>query len=300
MIGAKVDSKMVPIDYKVKTGEIIEVLTTKEVGRGPSRDWLKIVKTSEARNKIRQWFKKEKREENIEQGKAELEKEFRRNGIDLPADEMEELLLGIAKKQHCNGVDDLYAAIGYGGVQLWRMIPRVREEYAKIAKPKTEPITPVLEPGTEKVSSGVVVDGVHDCLVKFSRCCNPLPGDPIIGFITRGFGVSIHKQDCKNVPADISQCEEPERWVRVHWANQVKESFKAVLEIHAMDREGLLADITIQLSNMHLMIHSLNSRTLKDGAAIISATITVTGMDHINGIITKLKAIKGVISIKRS
>lgn len=300
MIGAKVDSKIVPIDYKVKTGEIIEILTTKEVGRGPSRDWLKIVKTSEARNKIRQWFKKEKREENIEQGRAELEKEFRRNGIDLPGDEMEAFLLGIAKKQHCNSVDDLYAAIGYGGVQLWRMIPRVREEYAKIAKPKEEPIVPVLEPGTEKVSSGVVVDGVRDCLVKFSRCCNPLPGDPIIGFITRGFGVSIHKRDCKNVPANISECEEPERWVRVHWANQVQETFKAVLEIHAADREGLLADITIQLSNMHLMIHALNSRALKDGTAVISATTTVTGMDHINAIMAKLKAVKGVISIKRS
>ena len=300
MIGAKVDSRIVPIDYKVKTGEIIEILTTKEVGRGPSRDWLKIVKTSEARNKIRQWFKKEKREENIEQGKAELEKEFRRNGIDLQGDEMDAFLLGIAKKQHCNSLDDLYAAIGYGGVQLWRMIPRVREEYAKIAKPKEEPAAPVLEPGIEKVSSGVVVDGVNDCLVKFSRCCNPLPGDPIVGFITRGFGVSIHKKDCKNVPADISKCEEPERWVNVHWANQVQETFKAVLEIHATDREGLLADITIQLSNMHLMIHALNSRALKDGTAVISATTTVTGMEHMNAIMTKLKAVKGVISVKRS
>ena len=204
MIGAKVDGRIVPIDYKVKTGEIIDVLTTKEESHGPSRDWLKIVKTSEARNKIRQWFKKEKREENIIEGKAEIEREFRRNGIELPEPEMKAFLEEIATHQHCQTVEDLYAALGYGGIQLWRLMPRIRDNYNKIKKPVEESQEVRYQKAPSKATGGVIIDGIDNCLIKFSKCCNPLPGDDIIGFITRGYGVSIHKRSCTNVPKDIS------------------------------------------------------------------------------------------------
>ena len=194
MIGAKVDGRIVPIDYKVKTGEIIDVLTTKEESHGPSRDWLKIVKTSEARNKIRQWFKKEKREENIIEGKAEIEREFRRNGIELPEPEMKAFLEEIATHQHCQTVEDLYAALGYGGIQLWRLMPRIRDNYNKIKKPVEESQEVRYQKAPSKATGGVVIDGIDNCLIKFSKCCNPLPGDDIIGFITRGYGVSFIKE----------------------------------------------------------------------------------------------------------
>ncbi len=302
MIGAKVDKRIVPIDYKVKTGEIIEVLTTKEGSHGPSRDWLKIVKTSEARNKIRQWFKKERREENIVEGKAELEREFKRNGIELSEEELLDWLDRIGKKQNCSSADDLYAAIGYGGVQLWKLIPHLKEEYSKQKKPvvSAEPKMIPLAPSNKRAAGGVLIDGMDNCLIKFSRCCNPLPGDDIIGFITRGFGVSIHKRSCSNVPADISTAPEPERWVNAHWEGEVKEEFKSTLEIIADDRPGLLADVTQQLFNMHLFIHSLNSRETKDGNAVIYATVTVNGLEHLKAVISRLSNISGIISVKRS
>ena len=301
MVGAKADGRIVPIDYKLKTGEIMEVLTTKEQGHGPSRDWLKIVKSSEARSKIRQWFKKEKREENIIEGRNEVEREFRRNAIILEREEMEKFLEKIASRQHCKSVDDLYAAIAYGGIQLWRIMPRIKEEYNKIVKPK-EDISQIKaqKPIPNKASNGVVVEGLDNCLVKFSKCCNPLPGDDIIGFITRGYGVSIHKKDCYNVPSDIESSDQPERWIKVHWDVDVKEHFESTLEILATDRSGLLADLVMQLTNMHLFIHSLNSREVKDNKAKIYATITVNDLDHLKSVISRLLNIKGIISIGRS
>ena len=306
MIGAKVDKRIVPIDYKVKTGEIVEILTTKEQGHGPSRDWLKIVKTSEARNKIRQWFKKERREENIIEGKAELEREFKRNGILLTEPELKEILENIGKKQNCATPDDVYSAIGYGGIQLWKLIPRIKEEYIKrrphLAQAQEKKPTP-LTTNTSKHGSagGVLIEGMDNCLIKFSRCCNPLPGDDIIGFITRGFGVSIHKRSCSNVPKNIAESPEPERWVKAHWGGGgKKEDFKSTLEIVAEDRAGLLADVTQQLFNMHICIHSLNSRETKDGNAVISATITVNGLEHLSSVISRLSNIEGTISVRRS
>ncbi len=301
MVGAKVDRRIVPIDYKVKTGEIVEIMTTKEVAHGPSRDWLKIVRTSEARNKIRQWFKKEKREENIEEGREELEREFRRNGIELPDADMRAFLEGIARRQHCNSIDDLFAAIGYGGVQLWRIMPRVKEEYLKLRKPA--PVVPEViqnEPKPQKASGGVIIDGIDNCLIKFSKCCNPLPGDEIIGFVTRGYGVSIHKRSCANVPEDISKAPEPDRWIGARWADEVREEFKSTLEIVANNRNGLLADLTLQLSQMHIFIHSLNSREVKNGNAVIYATITVNGLEHLKTVMARLSNISGIISIGRS
>ena len=300
MIGAKVDGRIVPIDYKVKTGEIIDVLTTKEESHGPSRDWLKIVKTSEARNKIRQWFKKERREENIVEGRAEIEREFRRNGIELPEPEMKAFLEEIATHQHCQTVEDLYAALGYGGIQLWRLMPRIRDNYNKIKKPVEESQEVRYQKVPSKATGGVIIDGIDNCLIKFSKCCNPLPGDDIIGFITRGYGVSIHKRSCTNVPKDISKAAEPERWVNARWAGDIQDEFESTLEILASDRTGLLADLTNQLSSMHIFIHALNSRELKDNNAIIYATITVNGLEHLKSVISRLSNISGIISIGRS
>ncbi len=303
MVGAKVDGKMVPIDYKVRTGEIIEILSTKEVGHGPSRDWIKIVKTSQARSKIKNWFKKEKRDENILEGKNELEKEFKRNGIILNDDEMKCFLQEIAKRQRCNSVEDLYASIGYGGILISRIIPRLREEYNKIVNSRKEEESVKVEIPTtskpNKISNGIIIDGLDDCLVKFAKCCNPLPGDDIIGFITRGHGVSIHKKNCSNVPDNLNDKEDSERWIKAHWAKNVKESFESTLEVFAMDRAGLLADIILQLTNMHLPIHSLNSRELKDNKAVIYISITIKNLEHLNSVLSRLSKIDGVISIKR-
>ena len=310
MVGAKVDKRIVPIDYKLKTGEIVEILTTKEVGHGPSRDWLKIVKTSEARNKIRQWFKKERREENIVEGRAELEREFRRNGIEITDELLQSLMDTVGKRNSCSTLDDLYAAIGYGGIQLWKIMPRIREEYNKARKAAMAAQEaaqnlhpqPVVQqpPKTKTASSGVLVEGVDNCLIKFSKCCNPLPGDDIIGFITRGFGVSIHKRNCSNVPARIEDAPEPERWVRAHWAGDIREQFQTTLEIVAEDRPGLLADVAQQFSAIHLSIHSLNSRERKDGSAVINATFTVNGMEHLQTVIDRLRGIKGIHSVERA
>lgn len=305
MIGAKVDKRIVPIDYKIKTGEIVEVITAKEGSHGPSRDWLKIVRTSEARNKIRQWFKKERREENIEEGKEELERELKRNGIIVPQDELYDLINPFVKRQNCANLEDIYAAIGYGGIQLWKIIHRIKEEYVKQKKAaevvqKPEPPKTV-EAKPNKASNGILVKGMGgDCLTKLSRCCNPLPGDDIIGFVTRGFGVSVHKRSCSNVPKDIAGSPEPERWIEVQWANQVKEEFKTTLEIVANHIPGVLMNITQQLYNLRISVHSLNSRELKDGTDVIYATITIQGLEHLNAVISKLSNIEGIISIKRS
>lgn len=301
MIGAKVDKRIVPIDYKVKTGEIVEILTTKE-NSGPKRDWLNIVRTSEARGKIRLWFKREKRDENIQEGKSQLEAEFKRLNMNVPEKELPEFLADVIKRQNCNSMEDFYASIGYGGVQLWRILPRIKEEYFKkytVAEPA--PIV-IKEPVPKKrVSSGVHVDGIDDCLVKYSKCCNPLPGDEIIGFITRGYGVSIHKRSCSNVPKDISKASEPDRWIKAYWAEHiVDETFQATLRISAADRTGLLADITNQLSSMHIFIHNLNSRESKNGTALIEVSVTVNGINHLKMVISRLSGINGIISIARN
>ncbi len=302
MVGAKVGGRIVPIDYKLQTGEIVEILTTTQQGHGPSRDWLKIVRTSEARNKIRSWFKKEKREENIVEGRSEVEREFRRNNISLPDAEMQKFLLGIADRLHLASIEDFFAAIGYGGISLSKLMPRIKEEYTKLVKTNiAADISNIVKPEKpNRNSEGIVVENIDDCLVKISRCCNPLPGDEIIGFITRGHGVSIHKKDCTNVPRDISNCAEPERWVRAYWDKQIKEEFKSTLLITAFDREALLADVTAQLAGMHVMIHTINAREMKDGRCSITITITINGVEHLKSVIARMSKVKGVLSVERA
>lgn len=309
MTGAKVDGRIVPLDFKLETGMIVEIITSKGPGNGPSRDWLKIVKTSEARTKIRAWFKKERREENIITGKEELEREFKRNLINVPENELEDFVLNLAKRQHINTLEDFYAAIGYGGVLLSRLMPRVKEEFQKTYRSaaeeeKKEALLPQQtaaagkKPG--KPTSGVIVEGLDSCLVKFAKCCNPLPGDPIVGFITRGYGVSIHKQDCVNVLN--SPAENEGRWVRAEWASNVtSEKFKSTIDITSQPRDTLLADVTILLSNMHIPMHALVAKESKDHSVIlIQVTVEVNGVDQLSYLLNSLRAIKGVEDVRRT
>ncbi len=300
MVGAKVDGRIVSIDYQVKTGEIVDILTSSVMSKGPSRDWLNIVRTSQARSKIRQWYKKEKRDENIAEGRAEVEREFRRNFIRLPEAELNEFLSKIAERQHCNSVEDFYAAIGYGGISLIRLMPRIKEEYSKLFKPEEPLIAKLPERKRSKSSEGVVVEGIDNCLIKFSRCCNPLPGDDIIGFITRGHGVSIHTRNCTNVPQDMSLASEPERWVAASWDSNVREDFKCTLQIYCLNRIGLFADVSGQLAAMRVMINDINTRNSKDGRCSIFLTVSVNGVEHLSSLVAKLEKVEGVLAIERS
>lgn len=300
MVGAKVDGRIVPLDYNVKTGEIVEIMTSSQQGKGPSRDWLNIVKTSQARSKIRQWFKKERREENVAEGKAQVEREFRRNFIRLSESEYNEFILKIAERQHCKDADDFYAAIGYGGVSLMRLMPRIKEDYAKLNKTEQPILNIVPQKKTTKSKEGVIVEGIDNCLIKFSRCCNPLPGDDIIGFITRGHGVSIHTKKCTNVPDDISKAGEPDRWITAYWDSNVREDFKCTLQIYCLNRIGLLADVSSLLANMRIMINDISTRNTKDGRAIVMVTVSVNGVEHLNTLVQKIDKIEGVLSIERS
>ncbi|HOA33893.1 MAG TPA: bifunctional (p)ppGpp synthetase/guanosine-3',5'-bis(diphosphate) 3'-pyrophosphohydrolase [Clostridiales bacterium] len=298
MIGAKVDGRIVPITHVVKTGEIIEILTSNQT-KGPSRDWLKIVKTSEARSKIRQWFKKQNREENIEVGKSELEREFRRSNIRLEEEGMNELIQKIAERYNFQDIQDFYAAIGYGGVSISRILPQIKEEYNKLIKAQSP--TPVkLKMKSAASSEGVIVEGIENCLVKLSKCCNPIPGDDIIGFITRGHGVSVHKRDCSNVPYPIESAPEPDRWIPVRWDSDIKEDFNAALLITCLASVSIMADISGALANMHVMIHSLNTRETKDGRYLVTVTVTVKSLEHLRSVMSRLDKINGVFNVERS
>ena len=302
MIGAKVDGRITTLDHKVNNGEIIEILTKQ--GKGPSRDWIKIAKTASARSKIKSWFKKEKREENIAEGKAEIEREFKRNSIVLPEKQMLEFLGKIAERQHCNSVDEFFAAIGYGGISLTKIIPRIKDEYTKIVK-ETQPEIPETEPSKQpmkrvKSTEGIIVEGIDNCLIKFSRCCDPLPGDEIIGFITRGHGVSIHTRKCSNVPRDISLAAEPERWINAYWDTKVQNSYRVTLAVTCMNRVGMLADTSAVIANMHVMIHSIFTKEGSDGRCTVYMTITVNGAEHLKSVCEKLRKVKGVLSTERS
>ncbi len=300
MVGAKVDGRIVPLDYNVKTGEIVEIMTSSQPGKGPSRDWLNIVKTSQARSKIRQWFKKECREENIAEGKNQVEREFKRNFIRLSEADFNEFIAKIAERQHCKNVEDFYAAIGYGGISLMRLMPKIREDYSKLNKSEDPIITITPVKKKTKSKEGVIVEGIDNCLIKFSRCCNPLPGDKIIGFITRGHGVSIHTRNCSNVPEDISKAGEPERWITAYWDSSVREDFKCTLQIYCLNRIGLLADVSSMLANMRIMINDISTRNMKDGRAIIMVTVSVNGVEHLNSLVSKIEKVDGVLSIERS
>ncbi|MDR1465010.1 MAG: bifunctional (p)ppGpp synthetase/guanosine-3',5'-bis(diphosphate) 3'-pyrophosphohydrolase [Oscillospiraceae bacterium] len=309
MVGAKVDTRIVPIDYQIKNGEVIEILTTANQEKGPSRDWLKIAATSQAHSKIRSWFKKERREENIAEGRQEVERELRRSFIRLDDEAMEALLRKEAERHQMDSVEEFYAAVGYGGLQLQKFMPRIRDEYQKILKARAERDQDPNRPPEAYVTAarqrsargeGVVVEGIDNCLVKLSRCCRPLPGDQIIGYITRGFGVSIHTRTCTNVPADPALASEPERWLNAYWSPDVKEEFKASLMVTTINRLGMLADVTRSFANMHVMINSLSLKEHKDGTATVYSTVSVNGLEHLGTVIAKMGKLDGVLRVERA
>ena len=305
-IGGKVDGKMVPLDYELKTGEICEVLTSKDPNKGPNRAWLGIVKTNEAKSKIRSWFKKECREENITTGRASLEQEFRRCHINLPESEWAEFLADDLKRHNCDTVEDFYASIGYGGITLSKIMPRLKEVYVKTHGADEEKESAVTVPTKElspQNKSCIILDKINDCAFKFSQCCNPLPGEEIVGFVTRGHGISVHSVNCVNYQAALKRNdpEEMARWLPVRWSENTSTALiPTSIEVVASDRVGLVFDITKILSESHILIVHSSSRNLRNGNAIFEASVQVAGADQLKSIMDKLRKIQGVISVERA
>ena len=297
MVGCKVNNRIVPIDHVVATGEIIEVILG-PADKGPSRDWLNIVKTSEAKNKIRNWFKKERREENIQEGRDALEREMRRNLMTLSDEQRPVFMEALARRNRCNSVEEMYAAIGYGGLQISRMLPKLKEEYTRLQATEPRPVTVELK--RMHSSEGVVVEGIDNCPIKFAKCCSPLPGDEIVGFVTRGFGVSIHKRDCANARESMRHPENIDRWVRAYWDDEARESYKATLDIVCMDRPNLVSDVALALGDMRVPIYSLTARAAEQGRARMSVTVGITNTEHLNSVVARLKKIKDVVSVTRN
>lgn len=305
-IGGKVDGKMVPLDYELKTGEICEVLTSKDPNKGPNRAWLGIVKTNEAKSKIRSWFKKECREENITTGRASVEQEFKRCHINLPESEWAEFLADDLKRHNCDTVEDFYASIGYGGITLSKIMPRLKEVYVKTHGADEEKESAVTVPTKElspQKKSCIILDKINDCAFKFSQCCNPLPGEEIVGFVTRGHGISVHSVNCVNYQAALKRNdpEEMARWLPVRWSENTSTALiPTSIEVVASDRVGLVFDITKILSESHILIVHSSSRNLRNGNAIFEASVQVAGADQLKSIMDKLRKIQGVISVERA
>ena len=300
MVGCKVNNRMVPIDHIVSTGEIIEVILG-SADKGPSRDWLKIVRTSEAKSKIRNWFKKMRREENIQQGRDALARELRREMIFIPDDELDEFISSCCRRLRQNNAEELYAAIGYGGITIANCLPKLKEEWQKrkSEEDKSEQLAKV-DLSRVHATDGVVVEGFDNTPIEFAKCCSPLPGDPIVGFITRGFGVSIHKQSCVNAIASMKDPANAPRWVKAYWADSVKDSYKAGLEIVALDRNELLRDVLSALADIRVPIYTMNARQVENNCAVVSLTIGINNTEHLNRVVARLSKIKDVLKVTRS
>ena len=310
MVGAKVNGRIVPLDYQLKNGDVVEILTSKSA-HGPSRDWLQIAKSNEARGKIRQWFKKEKREENIVNGRAAFESELKHYGISVAAVTGDELRPTLLKKTGFGNLDDMYAAIGYGGFSAQKAVNRIRDELKALNKQqqaerdatvpipgepgKTRPAVPM----REKSEDGIVVQGLSNCLVKFSKCCTPVPGDDIVGFITRGYGVSVHRADCPNAAPERRRPEEAGRWVKVSWGKDVKQSYQTSLDIYAKDRIDLVLDVSAVLSSTQTRVAGLNAKTTADGFALIHLEIFVADSEQLSAVMRRLHQISGVMKVDR-
>ena len=311
MVGAKVNGRLVQFDYRLQNGDIVEVITAK-TAHGPSRDWVKIARSSNARSKIRQWFKREHRDENIVNGRASFESELKRTGVTLKELTNEENLPGVLKKLAYNTLDDMYAAIGYGGVTSLKLIGRLREEIQKIlkqhqadrqaevpveaGKPEaTRPAVPTRAGGEQ----GIVVEGLDNCLVKFSKCCTPVPGDEIVGFITRGYGVSVHRRDCPNAAPERRRSEEAGRWIKVSWGTNTRESYRTALQVVAKDRLSLIMDVSTALAAIKTRVSSLNARSTPDGFTLITMDVDVSDREQLRGVIRRLEQISGVMRVTR-
>jgi len=300
MIGAKINSKMMPIVTKLKNGDIVEIITS-DSAKGPSRDWLKFVKSSGAKTKIQQWFKKAQREENIEKGKDIIEKDIKKLGMkhsDLFKPEWVQIALDRYKY---NSTDDMYASVGFGAISATKIIARLLEEYRKEHKEEDleKTITELVNKKTltKPSKTGVVVEGIDNCLVKLSKCCNPLPGDQIVGYITKGRGVSVHRTDCVNVKDLIS---EESRMIDVYWASEAKSSYSVDICVYANDRQGLLSDVIKEITAAKFNILGVNTKTTKERIAIIDVTVELENIEALNRVIRTLMKIDSVYDVKRN
>ncbi len=311
MVGAKVNGVIVPIDRSPQNGDIIEIITSAS-SKGPSRDWLKIVKTGEARSKIRQWFKKEKRAENIEVGRAEVEREVRRLSRSVSDEDIDAIITTVAKRVGINNSDDFYNTLGFGGLTLSRFLPKIKDEIEKLEESETPTVTSAEEEIAKikltdlsrraRSHGGVIIDGQPGCQVKFAKCCNPLPGDKLVGFITRGFGVSVHKFDCPNVSISRRNEENLSRWVRAEWEKaddnpQVR--YEALISIQVEDGIGVIAEISLALADMKVSISQINTQINKGGATYINVHVGCKNTSHFDAIVSRLRSIKSVISVSR-
>ena len=307
MVGAKVNGRIAPIDSEPKNGDIVEIITS-NASKGPSRDWFNIVKTSEARNKIRQWFKKEKRAENIVVGKSMVDKEFVRLKRSLTDDEKNSIVLSVAKRFNITELEDFYNGLGYGGIALSKVSTKIKDECEKLFKDREVKEIPFsfIEPSTtkkkRKSTGGVIVDGEDGCAVKFAKCCNPLPGEHIIGFITKGYGISIHKADCPNVKNAYSHEENAARFVKAEWdtpsSGSYKSAYDSSIQILVTNRMSILAEISMALSELRVDIVSINTKNIED-TTIINMTISCRDIEHFNAIMTRVRGIKDVIRVTR-
>lgn len=311
MTGAKVNGVIVPIDKVPQNGDIIEIITSQS-SKGPSRDWLKIVKTGEARSKIRQWFKKERRSENIVVGKAEVEREIKRLGKPYTDSELSDIVAQVARRVGINTSDDFYNTLGFGGISLQRFLPKIKEELEKLHAGTDKPTSAEDEVSKVKTTDigknrrttgGILIDGVAGYQVKFAKCCNPLPGDKIAGFVTRGFGVSIHKADCPNVVSSRRIEENLSRWVVAEWERSEEAAFsqtyEAMIQIIATDEIGVIASISAALADMKVSISQINTQAQKSGDMAINLIIGCKSTSHYAAIVSKLRSIASVISVTR-
>ena len=310
MIGGKINGMIVPIDRTLQNGEIVEILTSSST-KGPSRDWLNIVKTGNARSKIRAWFKKERRPDNILLGKSILEAEIRKNRKSTTEEQRAEIVSGLAERLGYNSADDFYNAVGYGGLAVSKFTHKLAEECDRVVHPEEEQ-PQVLTPDRVQLKTpshgvrtdgGIVVDGEHGCLVKFAKCCNPLPGDQVIGFVTKGYGISIHKTDCPNVIEGQKNPENKDRWKEAHWelpATGVGSGiYEALLQIYVEDRIGMLADITTALAEMKVSIMQINVISRGEDQSIVSMKVGCKNIDHYESIVSRLRSLPGVSHIIR-
>ena len=300
MTGATVNGRIVPFTHELQNGDIVHVITSK-ASHGPSRDWLNIVKSGEARNKIRQWFKRERRDENIAHGKLSFEAELKKSGLTMEDISREDVLPVVLKRLSVSTVDDMYAAIGYGGLSAQKTVNRLLEElrHAERSAEKPKPYIWNAPQKPAKPVHGVVVEGVDNCLVKFSHCCSPVPGDDVVGFITRGYGVSVHRTDCKNYIASQDKPEEVHRWIKVGWGETNGEIYDTSIQITARERSGLIMDVATILNLLKLNIKSLNARDIGDGIAMIYIEFGVRDREELSQAMRKLGGIHGVSEVKR-
>ena len=302
MIGAKVNNRIANIDAPLNNGDIVEILTAK-TAKGPSRDWLNICKSNQARTKIKQWFKKEKREENVAHGRASFEAEMRRSGLPLSLTLDPEVSPNLLKKLSFDNWEDMYAAIGYGGLTALKAVGRIRDEMNRAMKLQASDKTPqpIIKPSEHNdrhAVNGVIVEDIDSCMIKFAKCCTPVPGDAIAGFITKGFGVSIHRADCPNA-AHRHEAPQAARWVRVRWANQENQPFETTLELDCITRNGLLLDVATVMSTTRVRLKELNGKDLPGGKSVFTVRFEVKDVEELETIRTKLLNIRDVVGSRR-